>query len=100
MPGIRTRSKNINAFRAFDTKSIDVTSYPWNIIEFTDDEEMLKFNNIMYGDELHRIEIFAAGFYRQYDQKVVGDNPSDMVFCDLFAGTCIVGLISKHELAK
>ena len=24
----------------------------------------------------------------------------DMVFCDLFAGTCIVGLISKHELAK
>ena len=33
-------------------------------------------------------------------KKVVGDNPSDMVFCDLFAGTCIVGLISKHELAK
>ena len=33
-------------------------------------------------------------------KKVVGDNPADMVFCDLFAGTCIVGLISKHELAK
>ena len=33
-------------------------------------------------------------------KKVVGDNPSDMVFCDLFAGTSIVGLISKHELAK
>ena len=33
-------------------------------------------------------------------KKVVGDNPSYMVFCDLFAGTCIVGLISKHELAK
>ena len=33
-------------------------------------------------------------------KKVVGDNPSDMVFFDLFAGTCILGLISKHELAK
>ena len=32
-------------------------------------------------------------------KKVVGDNPSDMVFCDLFAGTCIVCLLYTSDAA-